>query len=82
MPKRIPRNLSGQGLINVLCRKWDYRVEHQRGSHVILTTASPGKQQIAVPNHKALRIGTLNNILRVVAEHKKVSRDDIIGTIK
>ena len=81
MPKRIPRDLSGQKLVNVLCRKWDYQLEHQRGSHMILVTQNPCKQQIVVPNHKALRIGTLNGILRAVSEHKKLNRDRIIDSL-
>lgn len=36
-------------------------------------------QRIAVPNHKALRIGTLNGILRAVANHKGVAREEILG---
>ena len=81
MPKRIPRDLSGQQLVSALCRKWNYHVEHQRGSHMILVTQSPGKQQIVVPNHKALRIRTLNGILRAVSEHKKLDRDKIIDSL-
>jgi hypothetical protein len=35
-----------------------------------------------VPDHKSLRIGTLNKILRAVAEHKGVSREDILATVR
>jgi len=35
-----------------------------------------------VPNHYSLRIGTLNSILRLVADHKGVSKDNILETLK
>jgi hypothetical protein len=38
--------------------------------------------QIVVPEHKNLRIGTLNSILRMVSAHKDVSREDILDTLK
>jgi hypothetical protein len=34
-----------------------------------------------VPDHAALRIGTLNSILRVVAKHKGVSKNDILDSL-
>jgi hypothetical protein len=33
-----------------------------------------------VPAHASLRIGTLNAILRAVAEHKGVTREDLLNT--
>ncbi len=78
---KLPRNLSGSALAKTLCRQWDYVQVHQTGSHIILDTGVPSKQRIAVPAHKALRIGTLNNILRSVAEHKGVLREDILDTL-
>jgi predicted RNA binding protein YcfA (HicA-like mRNA interferase family) len=75
---RIPRDLSGRDLIRVLCKDWGYRKIHQVGSHVILETDAPSHHRLAVPDHKVLRIGTLNGILRVVAHHKGVSREDIL----
>jgi len=78
---KLPRNLSGIVLVKKLCKHWGYVQVHQTGSHIILDTATPSKQRIAVPAHKVLRIGTLNNILRSVAEHKGVSRADILATL-
>jgi predicted RNA binding protein YcfA (HicA-like mRNA interferase family) len=77
---KIPRDISGETLVKVLCRKWDYRQVHQSGSHIILDTESPSHQRLAVPNHAVLRIGTLNAILRAVADHKGVRKSDIIDT--
>ena len=53
---RIPRNLSGQKVAQVLAKKLDYRVIHQRGSHIVLETEEPAHQRIAIPDHESLRI--------------------------
>jgi hypothetical protein len=36
---------------------------------------------VAVPAHKALRVGALNGILRDVADHKGVDRQSILDTL-
>jgi predicted RNA binding protein YcfA (HicA-like mRNA interferase family) len=77
---KTPRDLSGRELARALCRLWDYREVAQRGSHIILQTEIPTHQRIAVPDHKALRIGTLNAILGLVAEHKGGSRSTILDS--
>ena len=76
---RIPRDLSGRDLIQVLCKDWGYRRIHQVGSHVILETDEPSHHRLTVPAHKVLRIGTLNGILRAVARHRGVNREDILA---
>lgn len=54
---------------------------HQVGSHVILETSSPAHQRIAVPEHRPLRVGTLNAILSAVAGHKGVTKEDVLKDI-
>jgi len=78
---KSPRDLSGRELADVLCRHWDYREVHQTGSHIILQTETPTHQRIPIPAHKALRVGTLNAILRLVANHKGVLRDVILRSL-
>ena len=68
---KLPRNLKGSSLADVLCRQWDYHLVHQQGSHIILDTQIPEHQRISIPNHNPLRIGTLNSILKTVSVHKK-----------
>ena len=75
---RIPRDLSGPELVAVLCRRWGYRQIEQEGSHILLETTEPFPQRISVPAHRALRVGTLNAILRSVSRHKNVARDAIL----
>lgn len=78
---KIPRDLDGRDLVACLFKHWDYRQVHQEGSHIILQTGTPGHQRIPVPDHSPLRIGTLSAILRLVATHKGVTRDDILDTL-
>ena len=40
-----------------------------------------GHELVAVPAHKAVRIGTLNGILRAVANHKGVDRQAILDSL-
>jgi len=78
---KLPRNLKGSSLADVLCRQWDYHLVHQQGSHIILDTQIPEHQRISIPNHNPLRIGTLNSILKTVSAHKKVSKQDILDSL-
>jgi predicted RNA binding protein YcfA (HicA-like mRNA interferase family) len=75
---KLPRDLSGEGLVKHLCKHWEYQRVHQVGSHIILQTEQPGHHRIAVPAHTPLRIGTLNAIISTVAAHKNVSKEDIL----
>jgi predicted RNA binding protein YcfA (HicA-like mRNA interferase family) len=78
---KIPRDVSGAHLANILCRQWHYMRVHQVGSHIILETSEPTHQRIAIPDHHPLRLGTFNSILRIVAQHKGVPRDAIIASL-
>jgi predicted RNA binding protein YcfA (HicA-like mRNA interferase family) len=78
---KIPRDVSGAHLAGVLCRRWRYVKVHQVGSHIILETSEPTHQRIAIPDHGSLRLGTLMSILRSVGQHKRVTRDAIIGSL-
>ena len=78
---KTPRGLAGAELADCLCRRWGYRKVHQEGSHIVLQTSDPSPHRVAVPGHHALRVGTLNSILRAVSRHKAVTRQDIIDTL-
>lgn len=78
---KIPRDLSGPELVQVLCVHWNYRRVHQVGSHIILETDQPSHQRLAVPAHHPLRIGTLNSLLRAVAAHKRITREVILDSL-
>ncbi len=78
---KLPRDLSGEELIRTLCREWGYSRTGQVGSHEVLETDTPSHQRLVVPAHKSLRVGTLSAILRSVASHKRVTREDILKTL-
>lgn len=78
---KLPRDLDGRDLAQALCGRWGYKKVNQVGSHIILQTDQPQHHRVAVPDHKPLRIGTLNAILRQVAEAKGVPREAILAAI-
>jgi predicted RNA binding protein YcfA (HicA-like mRNA interferase family) len=75
---KLPRDFSGAELIKLLCKHHDYRKVNHEGSHVILETESPRHHRLAVPDHNPLRIGTLNAILRAVAEVKGLTKEEVL----
>ena len=78
---KLPRDVSGHEFAAALCRHWGYVKVNQVGSHMVLETQEPTPHRVAVPAHKALRIGTLNGILRAVANHKGVDRQVILDSL-
>lgn len=76
MSWRLPRDISGATLAKLL-ERFGYVVTRQKGSHIRLTTQEGGEHSITVPNHTSLRLGTLNSVLRDVADHARVTRDDV-----
>jgi predicted RNA binding protein YcfA (HicA-like mRNA interferase family) len=74
---RLPRNLSGEDLIKALGRL-GYQPTRQRGSHVRLTTEQNGRHDVTVPQNDSLRVGTLAAVLRDVAAHFGIGRDELL----
>lgn len=74
---RLPRDLSARDLISALGR-FGYEVDHQKGSHIRLTARTGGEHHITIPAHDPIKIGTLNSILRNVARHRGVGRDELL----
>ena len=77
---RIPRDLGGEELAGLM-KKYGYAVTRQAGSHLPLTTQQGGEHHVTIPRHKPLRIGTLNSILKDVAEHFAMSRDELAESL-
>ncbi len=75
---RLPKDVHGRDFANHLIRRWAFRELRQTGSHIILRTEVPPALTVSVPAHKPLRPGTFRDILSTVAEHKKVSVEDIL----
>lgn len=59
---KVPR-VSAKKLIKVLNKK-GFLLISQKGSHIKLRKLTPVRNTIIVPNHKIIRPGTLNNILK------------------
>lgn len=77
---RLARDLSGRALAKAL-ESLGYQVTRQTGSHLRLTTQQNGEHHVTIPNHKALRVGTLAGILDDVAEHFETDRRKIVERI-
>lgn len=74
---RLPRDISGQALALSL-KRFGYQKTRQTGSHLRLTTSENGEHHITIPQHDALRVGTLAAILDDVAQHFQISRDELL----
>lgn len=77
---KLPRDLSGEELVKVLARL-GYEVSHQTGSHIRLTTQPNGEHHITVPAHNPIKVGTLNAILRDVATHAGITREELLAQL-
>lgn len=73
---KLPRDLNGSQLVKML-EKVGYQVHHQTGSHIIVRTNQNGENTQSVPNHKPLKIGTLNSILGEVADHLGIDKKEL-----
>jgi len=63
---KVPRDVDASELINLLTR-YGYHVIRQTGSHIRLSkTTEESEHSITVPNHKPLKIGTLQAIAKDV----------------
>ncbi|WP_228038253.1 type II toxin-antitoxin system HicA family toxin [Nodosilinea sp. LEGE 06152] len=58
--------------------KLGYQIDCQTGSHLRLTTYENCEHRITILNHSPIKIGTLKAILRAVAEHFDIERDEVI----
>ncbi|WP_414752771.1 type II toxin-antitoxin system HicA family toxin [Anabaena sp. CCY 9910] len=77
---KLPRDLLGEDLAKALAR-FEYVIDRQTGSHIRLTTQLNGEHHVTVPAHDPLKVGTLNAILRDVAEHLSLSRDELLSQL-
>ena len=77
---KLPRDLAGEDLVKALVC-FEYVVDRQTGSHIRLTTQLNGEHHITIPAHNPLKVGTLNAILRDVAEHFDLTRDELLNRL-
>ena len=74
---RLPRDLGGRDLAKQL-GKLGYAVVHRVGSHMKCRTEAGGGLTITIPDHSALKAGVLSRILRRVARHHDLTRDELL----
>jgi predicted RNA binding protein YcfA (HicA-like mRNA interferase family) len=77
---KLPRGVSADRLIRAL-EKLGYSVIRQKGSHVRLQHQGPPVHAITVPNHQALKTGTLHGILTEVARMRSISIESIVDLL-
>lgn len=74
---KLPRDVSGDELAKRI-RKFGYRITRQTGSHMRLTRSTEeGEYHITIPKHRNLKIGTLNSIVKDIAEHLGINQDEL-----
>ena len=74
---RLPRDLDAAGLLKAL-RPLGYTVTRQTGSHLRITTQQGGEHHEVIPNHRPIKIGTLQALLKSVAAHQRMSVADLL----
>jgi predicted RNA binding protein YcfA (HicA-like mRNA interferase family) len=74
---KLPRNLAGSDIIKSL-KKLGYIPTRQVGSHIRLTTQEKGIHHITIPDHSPIKIGTLSSILKDVAQHFEITKEELV----
>lgn len=72
--------MTGQELAQAVA-KLGYTTDRQTGSHLRLTTQENGEHHITIPNHSPIKLGTFNAILREIAEHFNIDRDELLNRL-
>lgn len=75
---RVPRDVAGTDLVKALGRL-GYQRTRQVGSHIRPTRKTLGEQHLTVPDHNPIKIGTLNAILKEVAEQTGLDRNQLLS---
>ncbi len=78
---KLPRNVTGAELV-VALQRFGYQLVRQRGSHIHLVTKRYGEHHVVVPEHRPIKTGTLGQLLKQVAEHHGMTRDELIDELE
>ena len=78
---RVPRDVDASDMIKLL-RQHGYYVIRQTGSHIRLSkNLDTGEHALTVPNHKPLKIGTLQHIVKDVCLINNLDVRDVYGQL-
>jgi len=80
---KLPRDISAAKLIKLL-NNLGFVITRQKGSHIRLTIRleSGSYHHVTIPNHDPIKIGTLNNIINVLAAILETEKETIIEKFK
>ena len=68
---RLPRDVSGRDLSRALGAL----------GYEILTSRSEPQHHLTIPDHAALRVGTLAGVVADLAAHHGLTRDEVLGRL-
>jgi len=74
---KLPRDFNADQFVKLLA-KTGYVPSRQSGSHIRLTTNIKGQHHVTVPNHDPIKIGILNSILKDIAEHFQITKEELL----
>lgn len=60
---KLPRDVSGDRAVKAFGRA-GFVVDHQTGSHVILTHSEDQRKRLSVPSHRTLKPGLLSKLIK------------------
>ena len=75
---KTSRDVSSDRLIRHLVRNWDYMVDRQTGSHILLESQTPARHCVPVPLRKAIGLGLFRDILDQVSKAKGIPVEEIL----
>jgi predicted RNA binding protein YcfA (HicA-like mRNA interferase family) len=78
---KIPRDCNGRDLIKAL-RVLGYEPVRSSGSHIVLTTLRDGEHHVTIPEHRPLKVGTLHDVLKAVAQHHRLPVDELLNVLR
>jgi predicted RNA binding protein YcfA (HicA-like mRNA interferase family) len=78
---KLPRDVSGKQLVSGL-KRLGYSVVRQTGAHIRLKRRTNGEQPVTVPNHKQIKVGTLDSILEDVEVHLGINREELMRLLR
>jgi predicted RNA binding protein YcfA (HicA-like mRNA interferase family) len=78
---RLPRDVEPTALVSALSA-FGYKPTRQTGSHIRITTQTGGEHHEVIPNHKPIKIGTLQSILSSIANHHGMTVEELLNKLR
>jgi predicted RNA binding protein YcfA (HicA-like mRNA interferase family) len=63
---KVPRDVSGERAVRAF-RRIGYVLDHQTGSHMILTHTDASRKPLTIPNHRTIKVGLLAKFIKDAA---------------